>query len=222
MYSFILKKKTVKRNQVTAFHIIAAILLIVIGFITVITPFSLNVMLTPEGSSRQNIIGFSWVNYFGYILGFIGIAILIVSMFFNKKYLQKRNNIIIRIIEIICFSLILIYCIIEKYYLPAVYAAVALIGIILAYYLENADQKEIKITVEETGVCLKSNIKESKWKWTEIEFFILKHNVITINTTEEKMYQFVIEPYNEISETINNYAAQKIKAAIPDRIKDNW
>lgn len=220
MYEFILKKKTVKRNQVTAFHIIAALILIILGFLTVITPFSLNIFNAGKEHTTQ--IRFGIVNYFGLLFAIIGIFILVVSIFFNKRYIQKRNNLIIRIIEIICFTIILAYCLFQKYYLPAAYSAAALLGIILAYFIENAEQREIRIEILENSIRMKSKLKDSNWEWHQLENFILKHNVITLHTTEKKMYQFIIEPQPYSTEEVNNYTQSKIKEEEGKRRYDNW
>lgn len=220
MYEFILKKKTVKRNQVTAFHIIAALILIIIGFITVITPFSLNIFNAGKEYTTQ--VHFGMVNYIGLLFAIIGIFILIVSIFFNKRYIQKRNNLIIRIIEIICFTIILGYCLLQKYYLPAAYSAAALIGIILAYFIENADQRVITIEISESSIRMKSKLKESNWEWHQLENFILKHNVITLHTTEKKMYQFIIEPQPYAADEVNSYTRSRIQEEEGRRKYDNW
>lgn len=220
MYEFILKKKTVKRNQVTAFHIIAALILIIMGFITVITPFSLNIFNAGKEHIPQ--VRFGIVNYSGLLFAIIGIFILVVSIFYNKRYIQKRNNLIIRIIEIICFAIILAYCLLQKYYLPAAYSAAALLGIILAYFIENAEQREIKIEIAESSIRMKSKLKESNWEWHQLENFILKHNVITLHTTEKKMYQFIIEAQSYPVEEVNSYALSKIKEEEGKRKYNNW
>lgn len=218
---FILKQETVKRNQVTAFHIIAALLLFVMGFITLITPFSLNIFLA--GKEKTEEVPFGIVNMVGGIFMIIGLLITIVSIFFNKRYMQHRNNLIIRIVEIICFAAIFIYCMIQQWYLPAAYSGVALLGIILAYFLENAKYRVTTITLGEDGVNMKNNIKNTLWRWNQLNQFRLKHNVITLQTTEAKMFQFIIEK-NETQDitAANQMALEKITENIPNRNKDNW
>lgn len=221
MYEIKLQQHTVKRNQVTAIHLIAAFLLIVIGFITLVTPFSMNIY--NAGKDNVTEMPYTWVNYIGILFMIIGISIIVISIFFNKKIIQQRRNLAIRIIEIICFGGILVYTIIQQWTLPAVYAGVTLIGIIAAYYLENAHMKQSYVHIATDQVSLHTGVKQTNWKWSEIERLMLKHNVLTIDLLNQKRYQFITaDGSTQPAQLIMDFANEAITKAIPDRIKDNW
>lgn len=221
MYEIHLQKNTVKRNQVTAIHLIAAFLLIVMGFISLVTPFSLNIYNAGKENTAE--IPYTWANYAGILLMITGIAIIIISIFFNKKMIQHQKNLIIRSIEILCFGAILAYCLYHRWTLPAIYAGGALVAILLAYFIEKANMKSSKILIDEQHISLITGIKASHWKWSEINRIIIKHNVVTIDTLEDKRYQFIVSTEHSIpSQEIMKYADAAILKAVPDRIKDNW
>lgn len=221
MYTIELIKEKVKRNQVVAFHLIAAIILMIMGFLTFITPFSLNIY--QAGKEDTEFIQMNWVHYVGLAIGIIGLSIILITIFFNKKFIQDKKNLIIRIIEIICFVPILIYCLYNKWYLPATYSGAALIGICLAYFLEKSQEKNRIIQIGNEGILLKTSSKNSQWKWEELEHFVIKHNVLTLRTIDKKLFQFVfIQHEKEDYQTINEFATALIQKAIPNRRKDDW
>lgn len=136
--------------------------------------------------------------------------------------MRPKVNLTIRWIEMLCFAFILGYCLWQKYYLPAAYSAAALIGIIVAYFLENAAEKSARIILNEDGVKLDNKIKSSAWKWHQLEHFVVKHNVMTLQTLDKKLYQFIIEPHTYESEQLNEYGKNQVERAIPKRSKDDW
>lgn len=221
MYQIPLIKEKVKRNQVVAFHMIAAIILVVMGFITFITPFSLNIY--QAGQNDTQFIEMTWVHYMGLLISIIGLGIIILTIFFNKKIIQKNKNVLVRIIEIVCFLPILVYCILNEWYLPAAYSGAALLGILFALYLEKKQESNRIIEINDKGIQLKTSSKDTIWKWYQLEHFVIKHNVITLRTTDKKLYQFISEQ-KQINEDqmIIQYAQKNIENNIPNRQNNDW
>lgn len=217
MYELKLVKKTVKRNQVTAIHLIAALIMIAMGLTIVVSPVFLNTGKPPEEH-----IQFGWIRPAGAILMVLGFAICLATVFFSKKSLRPKVNLTIRWIEILCFTFILAYCLWQQYYLPAAYSGAALLGIIVAYFLENASEKNARIIFNEDGVKMENKIKSSAWKWHQLEHFVVKHNVVTLQTLDKKLYQFIVEDNPYDSNEVNNYGKEKVIQAIPKRSKDDW
>lgn len=221
MYTLELVKEKVKRNQVVAFHLIAAIILMIMGFVTFITPFSLNIY--QAGKENTQFVQMNWIHYTGLAISLIGVSIIIITIFFNKRFIQDRKNLIIRLVEIICFLPILIYCLYNKWYLPATYSGAALLGICFAYFLEKNQEKNRTIEINNQSILLKTSSKNTKWNWEELEHFIIKHNVLTLRTIDKKLFQFIfIINEKEDYQVINEYAIENIQKAIPNRRKDDW
>lgn len=217
MFEFTLTKNTVKRNQVTAIHLIAALIMVAMGLTIVVSPIFLN-----TGKPVEQHIQLGWIKTAGFLLLILGLGIGVATIFFSKKTLLPKTNAIIRIIEIICFGFILSYSLVQKFYLPAIYSSAALVAILVAYYLERATQKPAKIIINENGIQLSNRIKSSFWKWTQLERFVLKYNVVTFESTEKKLFQFIVEKYTYTAEEVISFCKQKIQDNIPHRIKDNW
>lgn len=219
-YKIAIKPASVKRNQVTAIHLIAAILLIVIGALALIAPFAINIFNAGKNMPIQKN---SIANYSGILFIIIGFAIVIITIFFNKKWIKDKKNSIIRIVELICFGSIVFYSLIHLWYIPAIYAGIAFISIWVSYYMEKISTKERYFIINEKGVQLKSPLKSTEWNWTQLEKFFVKHNVVTLVDTNQKLFQFIIIKNQTLDiNNINTYSATEIEKAIPNRLKDNW
>lgn len=199
MYQILLEGKQVKNNQITSIHIMAGLLLLVMGFITWLVPNSI----------KQKELNF--LNYAGLGYVVIGIIIITATIFFNRSVLKQKVNKRLRIFEIIVFIPILIYSIYQKWYLPLGYATAALIGIILAYYFETRGKVNKTAHILSEGIKIAGLGKHSNMPWSEIKNIIIKYNILTIDRYDNKLYQLpLVKNTTNDFETIENYSKQQI------------
>lgn len=182
MYQIALEGKQVKKNQVTGMHLMAGFLLIVMGFLT---------WLVPNAVKQEE---FDFLNWVGLAYAFFGVAILIICIFFNKRIIQTKANFTLRILEVFSLAPILVYSLIQKWYLPAGYSAAALLGIILAFYWEKAGKQKRIATFDDNGLHLPRVGKNSQLAWQDITRVLLRHNILTIDCKDNKLFQFTLEP----------------------------
>lgn len=202
MYQIILEGKQIKKNQVTGMHMMAGLLLIVMGFLT---------WLVPNGVKQEQ---FAFLNYVG--LGYLsfGILIIIICIFFNKKVIQTRGNDVLRVLEFISLGAILIYALVQQWYMPAGYSAAALIGITLALYWEKAGKLTRKATFDDEGIQIPRFGRNSELAWQDISRVILKHNILTIDCNNNKLFQFSVDKENKTidNQAFEEYCAIQIKS----------
>jgi|SRR5690606_17222493 len=191
----------VKKNQVTAIHLMAGLLLLVIGAITWAVPGSLK--------AENNLL----LNSVGILYMVFGIGLLFICIFLNKRFIQSRSNFILRIVEIFLFLPILIYSIIQKWYLPAAYAAVALLSIIFAYYWEKKGEQIKLAIINENGVRLPLNGNIRQLDWSNINKLMMRHNILTVDCTNNKLIQLNIQKHDnkkEESPAVEQFSAAQI------------
>jgi len=186
----------VKKHQVTAMHLIAGFLLIVMGLVTFVTPYAVGIIRPAINNPQKPDV--SVINYLGLAYALFGLVLIIITTFFNKKVIQTKANFPLRIIEIIAFLSILFYSLLQKWYLPAAYSGAALMGIILAYFLEKSGHSPQSILINERGIKIPG--RSGNILWQNIKAVIFKHNVITIDCKDNKLFQ-----YTFFKETIINY-----------------
>lgn len=199
----------VKKHQVTAMHLIAGFLLIVMGLITFVTPYALGVIHSSANPVQKPQLTF--INFSGLAYALFGLLLIIITTFFNKKVIQTKANFPLRILEIIAFLSILFYSLIQKWYLPAAYSGAALTGIILAYFLEKSGQAPRFILINERGIKIPG--RNGDILWQNIKAVIFRHNVITVDCKDNKLFQltFFKETINEKLPLIETFAKKNIE-----------
>lgn len=207
-------EKGVKRNQVTAIHLMAGLLLIAMSSITLVVPDGLKAEARPL------------LNTMGIVYMISGGLILVVSIFFNKKVIQKKANLALRLLEILLFLPIFVYSLIQQWYLPATYAAAAILAILLAYYWEKRGVRTKKAIINETGVHLPLSGTTKSFPWQDINKLMFRHRILTIDCKNNRLIQLNVpnEPDNNALPTqsaIEKYSNQQI-IVNKNKITDDW
>jgi len=185
MYQIILEGKQIKRNQVTGMHLMAGFLLIVMGMLT---------WLVPNSVKQQE---FDFLNYAGLAYALFGLVIVVVCIGFNKKIIQTKANLVLRFLEVISLGAILAYALFQKWYLPAGYSAAALLGIVLAFYWEKTGKQNRIASFTDDGVRIPGLGKKSETAWQDIKRIILKHDILTVDFKDNKLYQLQLATQKE-------------------------
>lgn len=215
-YQLTLAPNRLKRNKVLAIHIMAAILLVVIGFITVVTPFSIDIFMAGKGVGYQP---FTWINAVGFVFIAIGIGVLIVSIFKGRWLQGRKNNSLIRILELTSFLAIGLYGLLHGWYLPAAYGGGTVLAILLVWFFENKATVKTTIKINEQGVF--SN--DSMWEpWQNISTLVVKFNVLSIRITSGKMIQMMLNVVPQDAEAITDYAKHMIPKQKSVPLEEEW
>ena len=181
MYTITLEGNQVKKNQVTGMHLMAGLLLIVMGLLT---------WLVPNAVKQEE---FAFLNWVGLGYAFFGVAILVICIFFNKSVIQTKANFTLRVLEVVSLAPILVYSLLQKWYLPAGYSAAALLGIVLAFYWEKSGKQKRVATFSDAGLHIPRLGKNSDLAWQDITRVLLKHNILTIDCRDNKLFQFTVD-----------------------------
>lgn len=214
-YQIKLNNKGINKRNVTFSHLIAAFLLIIMGAVsaTIIRTLS-------ETKAAVNDSNIFYVVSVLYILS--GIAILFITIKFNKKITTNKSfSTKLRIFEIVILAPIFIYCLIKQWYVPSAWAGIGVLGILYAFYYENAAIKPAIVHINEKGVEL-PNTKVGFLAWQNILRLIIRHQILTVEAVGNKLYQLDLAkeqnlPVNEIEA----FAQKRIKE---DKkiIKNDW
>jgi hypothetical protein len=169
----------IKNNQVTALHLMASILFIVLGFLTWIMPPQTNEWKQESWSTA------------GIAFAVFGLLILISAIFFNKKIIQKRNtNLGLRIFEILAMAAIIFYTLYQRRYMPLTYSSAAMVALVFAFFWEKSATKDFRIHLMGRGVSLPRFIAPKFILWQDIEKVLFKFDLLTIVCRNNKVYQF--------------------------------
>lgn len=212
-YKVTVHQNRIKRNQVTALHLMIGLLLFMMGFVTWSIPASIK-------TNR-----FAFLDVVGIIYSVLGISLILISIFFNRRIVQSASgNRVLRILEILILFSILLYTIIQKWYLPIAYSSAALLAIIFAFFWEkNADTDKI-IQINTSGIIIPNFFRNQVLKWQDIDHVVLRHSVLTIDCRNNHLFQFDTgKASQEITcpETIEDFCKKMIEEhkSLP---KNDW
>lgn len=178
-YKITIKQNRIKKNQVTALHLMIGFLLFMMGLVTWLVPASIK--------TEQ----FAFLDVAGIFYSAFGFGLIIVSIFLNRKIIQNPlKNQALRIIEIITLLSILAYTIFQKWYLPLGYSSAALLVIVFAYYWEKAARSERVISINNQGIKVPGFFKSLSLQWQDIARIVLRHAVLTVDCHDNRLYQF--------------------------------
>lgn len=195
---FILQNK-LKRNQVTALHLMVGFLLIVMGWVTWLVPVSIKS------------IRYAFLDTISLVYIAFGGFLLFVSVFLNKKIIQGKSNLLIRLLEVIALLPVLIYSLVQHWYLPAAYSTAAFIGVAFAYLWEKSAGKKAQVTIDETGVHL-PYFNGKTIRWPEVERFIIKYGILTVDCRDNHLYQYEIQAITpDLASNILNFTEKSIE-----------
>lgn len=185
----------------TSMHLIAGFMAVLLGAIIYVIP--VHMVHQPILPLQNAIAGIAVLT---------GLAFITITIVFNKALRNKKNNNLLRITEIVLFLALLIFTIINTWWMHAIYAAVGLLCITVTFYLELNAHKPEYITVDEKGVHLK------KWNtkiipWEEVKNFLIRHGNVTINLNNNTLYQYPAYQFSNLNkkEEMEQYAEKQIK-----------
>lgn len=198
------RQNRIKRNQVTALHLMIGFLLFMMGLVTWSVPLTMK-------TAR-----FAFLDVVGILYSVFGFCLVVVSVFFNKRVIQKsRWNQLLRVIEILVLLSILIYTVIQKWYLPVAYSSAALLVIVFAFWWErNAGQESI-IQINKGGIAIPKFLGKTFLKWQQVSHIVLRHSVLTIDCLDNRLYQLSItkvEPEATSMEKFESFCSEMIQA----------
>lgn len=205
-YELLIKQEKSNKKNITFSHLMAAFLIIIMGAVTYM---AVNAIKFAAHVTVDNNDTFKKISGL-YILS--GIILLIIIIKFNKKIIQnKRNSNILRIIELLLLLPILIYSYLKAWYLPVGYSTIGILGIIYAFYIENSARKQFKVTIENSGIFVNQE-KNKMLNWHNIIKLIVRHNILTIEGSGNKLYQYdLIANQKYDTNEIEEFALKKIK-----------
>lgn len=202
-YQVLLEGKQVKKNQVTGMHLMAGFLLLVMGFITWLVP--------DKVKQEQQLL----LNIAGILCSLFGLSIVFISIFLNKRIIQGKGNFILRIAEAGVLGAIIIYSLLQQWYLPAAYSGAGLLGIILAYYWEKNGKKTRTALFNDEGITIPGLGRKTRMRWQELNRILLRHHILTVDCHDNKLFQLPIDRNRQLNfdkEEFEQYCTLQIAA----------
>ncbi|RQO30233.1 hypothetical protein DBR32_11690 [Taibaiella sp. KBW10] len=150
-----------------------------------------------------------------------GILILFITIRFNKKITIPKNSTKLRIAEIVMLLPVSIFCFTKAWYVPAAFSAVGIFGILYAFLYENTAAKPNIVQISKDGITI-PNHKTSFLSWDKVLRLIVRHQILTIEVTGNKLFQLDLSSDQKPDvESIESFALIHIKEN-KKVIKNDW
>ena len=215
-YQLYLQTKGINKRNVTFSHLMAAFLLIIMGAVSFVIIALLG--QTKAGAPEADAVLYKSVSAI-YVAA--GIILLALTIGINKKIVQKKNSTVLRVIEVAMLLPVCIFCINKAWYVPAAFSGIGILGILYAFYYENAAEKPSIVTVNEEGIAI-PNHRTSFISWDKVLRLIVRHRILTIEVTGNKLFQLDLSADQQLTTTdIETFALEQIKSN-KKIIKNDW
>lgn len=214
-YTIALQAQSKKKHQTTSLHLITGFALLGIGAFTFLmgnadwvkTIFHATLIPSKILATLSSIYG----------------LIILFFVFFKGQWLKvAANNKVIRMAHIADTSFLSIIFLLSQWWLAAGITAVLALANVYAIYHEQKLNEVLTVQINEEGIILPNNARRKQLKWTETERVLIRHGNITIDTTDNFLYQWVVQKSDEDAAEIEAYCSAKIKINIDKRDSNDW
>lgn len=209
-YKIPIQRTKVKQKQVTSMHLIAGFMYIILGIFIWAVPNLIK-------NDTDALVGYI---YQGYTI--IGVILVLITIFLNKKLGKPSVNVSIRIIEVILFAFVALISFYKQWWVPFSYSGVGILAVLLTLRNEINASKPEYVTINENLVALPQNIN-NQIKWQDLRNFLLKHGNVTIDKRNNKLIQYSIKNPKAISnlQEIEDFAKKQIELN-KDKYQADW
>lgn len=215
-FQLYLQTKGVNAKNVSFSHLMAAFLLIIMGAVS----YVIMALLDQTKAAVPDTEAILYKSVSGiYII--TGILILFLVIGFNKKIVRKKQSTLLRIVELVMLLPVCLFCLSKAWYVPAAFSGIGILGIIYAFYYENAASRPSIVTINTEGISI-PNHRTSFLSWDKVLRLIVRHQILTIEVSGNKLFQLDLSAKQALDTTaIETFALEQIKSN-KKLIKNDW
>ena len=201
-YELPLEDVKVKPHQITTLHLMSALAFIGTGAIIYVYNYTITI----------------W----GAALLAIGILLLTMTIVKNKWLTAGNVNTTFRIIELTIALFVGIYSVTQHWKFPGTIFGILSASLIFGLYWERAAGGSLAIHIDDTGLKLPVTARQRFLKWTEIDEVVLKFGTFTVNTADNRFFQWSVPDTKIDNQAFEAYCNAQIEANRSKRRNDEW
>ena len=190
-----------KPHQVTALHLVCALAFIGTGAIIYVYNYT--------------------ISLWGLALLGAGFALLIVTVARNR-WVTRQANVPVRIAELLIALAMAALSVVNQWKFPGVIFGILSAAIAFALYWEKAASQALYIQIDDTGIRLPAASRKRFLHWTEIEQVVFRYGILTVDCTNNTLYQWNIAGGAINDEILEAYCLAQVENNIKNRRKDDW
>lgn len=201
-YTLYLVGEKVKRQQVTALHLISALAFLGAGAII----FTYNNSIT----------------YWGLALVLMALLMLVVTIGMNKWVTKPLNNKIFRVVELAMAAGLFAYSVMQLWKVPMGIFGVLSLALLFSLFWERPSNAAQSVVADEKGMVLSTGIRNRVFEWTGIDEVLFRFGVLSIGTTDNHRFQWNVQKVPFDADEFERFCNEMIEKNKPLRGKNNW
>ncbi len=207
-----LVEERVRPHQVTALHLIAALMLIGAGGLCfLIRSYAPSL---PVSGAAVFATGASCI--------LSGLVLLGIIIFRNRWLLNPHINHIFRIIELIMLSGTAAFFTMFQWWIPAAMSGIVSVTLIFSLFWERGKNRRQHIRLTEHGIRLPMTSRRKQLSWSEVDRVIFRFGVLTIDCHDNHLMQWNVQPADFDQQDFEAWCITQIETGKANRIKSNW
>lgn len=151
-----------------------------------------------------------------------GLAVLFVCFFRNQWLQVQSNNKNVRKIHIAVVAVALLVFALSQWWLAAGICAVIAIANLFALYYEQKIRAALFVMLNEENILLPATARRKQLDWWEVERVLLRHGTLTIDCSNNVLYQWNIKNNTTDVATFESFCTQQIENSNEKRAQNNW
>lgn len=215
MYQIKLNQQISKKHQTTSLHLITGFTFMGIGAFTFLL-----------GNADWVKTVFHKTIFSGTILAtgslFYGLGTLYLTFIKGKWLKVSRNSKRTRLAHFAVALVFALIFLISQWWLAAAMMAIVAAANLYAYFYEQKTGQTLLVELNEEHILLPYNSRRKQLKWTEVERLILRHGNITIDCTDNFLYQWQVKSVDFDIVEFEDFCAAKIEANRRIRQNNDW
>jgi len=215
-FELTLTDEKVKPHQSTALHLLVAFTVCISGAITLL----LYKLFTVNLGSADPISTLNLLKWIGISIITIGILMLGLIIIKSKWLKRPKTNAAFRVFELLMLLFFCGFSILEHITIPAITYGLLVIATLMALFWENNGNNNVKVFVTDEGIRLPFHARRRFIAWTEIEVVLLRFGILTIDCTNNKLYQWDVRYADFDADTFEKYCDKIVEENKSKRIAD--
>lgn len=197
-----LAEEKVKPHQVTALHLMTA--------------------LAFTGSGALFYLFYPPAKSWSIALFIAGLAILFTAIFRNKWIVRPGVNRILRFLELAVLLALCGFTYFKHWTPPAVMFGVLSAAVLFAIFWEQSANAAQFVIIDTAGIKLPLASRRRFIDWTDIDQVLFKYGTLTVNCSDNRLYQWTIGNTNFDKEAFEGFCNNQVEAGKAKRDKNNW
>lgn len=212
--NFILElvEERVRPHQVTALHLIAALMLVGAGALSFLIRTYAPVL--PLSDTMVLVAGSACL--------LAGMILLVMIVFRNRWLLHPQINQIFRIAELIILCGTAAFFTMFQWWIPAAMSGIVSLTLVFSLFWEKGKNRVQRVAIDKTGVHLPAASRRRQLNWSEVDRVMLRFGVLTIDCHDNRLMQWNVKQTAFESDDFEQWCLQQIEIGKEKRVKSNW